>query len=153
MIPYAFFADLLVLFHFFYVTFAVGGEFFILAGAFLKMGVVRNFAFRIAHLVAVVFVDITFLTLNGNVEPEGTFLSVTATVSPQHITATSPPTPINNEVSCVNLVTSEGVQTAAFCACSIKAIIIIFVLYYLIEMLTTKIIKINESNNYYNIIQ
>ena len=54
--PYALFADLLVLFHFFYVTFAVGGEFFILAGAFLKWGVVRNFAFRIAHLIAVVFV-------------------------------------------------------------------------------------------------
>lgn len=61
MIPYAFFADLLVLFHFFYVTFAVGGEFFILAGAFLKLGVVRNFAFRIAHLVAVVFVALESL--------------------------------------------------------------------------------------------
>ena len=59
--PYAFFADLLVLFHFFYVTFAVGGEFFILAGAFLKLGVVRNFAFRIAHLVAVVFVALESL--------------------------------------------------------------------------------------------
>ncbi|MQY77158.1 MAG: DUF2784 family protein [Spirochaeta sp.] len=58
---YAFFADLLVLFHFFYVTFAVGGEFFILAGAFLKLGVVRNFAFRIAHLIAVVFVALESL--------------------------------------------------------------------------------------------
>jgi len=58
---YAFFADLLVLFHFFYVTFAVGGEFFILAGAFLKLGVIRNFAFRIAHLVAVVFVALESL--------------------------------------------------------------------------------------------
>ncbi len=59
--PYAFFADLLVLFHFFYVTFAVGGELIILAGAFLKLGMVRNFAFRIAHLVAVVFVALESL--------------------------------------------------------------------------------------------
>lgn len=58
---YAFFADLLVLFHFFYVTFAVGGEFFILAGAFLKFGLVRNFTFRIAHLIAVVFVALESL--------------------------------------------------------------------------------------------
>jgi len=59
--PYAFFADLLVLFHFFYVTFAVGGELFILAGALLKCSVVRNFAFRIAHLIAVVFVALESL--------------------------------------------------------------------------------------------
>jgi len=61
MMPYAFFADLLVLFHFFYVTFAVAGELFILAGAFLKLGVVRNLTFRIAHLVAVVFVALESL--------------------------------------------------------------------------------------------
>ncbi len=59
--PYALFADLLVLFHFSYVSFAVGGELFILAGAFLKWGVVRNLAFRIAHLVAVVFVTLESL--------------------------------------------------------------------------------------------
>ena len=59
--PYALFADLLVLFHFSYVSFAVGGELFILAGAFLKWGVVRNSAFRIAHLVAVVFVALESL--------------------------------------------------------------------------------------------
>lgn len=59
--PYALFADLLVLFHFSYVSFAVGGELFILAGAFLKWGVVRNLAFRIAHLVAVVFVALESL--------------------------------------------------------------------------------------------
>lgn len=61
MMPYALFADLLVLFHFSYVSFAVGGELFILAGAFLKWGVVRNLAFRIAHLVAVVFVTLESL--------------------------------------------------------------------------------------------
>ena len=59
--PYALFADLLVLFHFSYVSFAVGGELFILAGAFLKRSVVRNLAFRIAHLVAVVFVALESL--------------------------------------------------------------------------------------------
>jgi len=59
--PYAFFADLLVLFHFFYVIFAVGGEFFILAAALLKWGVVRNLTFRIAHLIAVVFVALEAL--------------------------------------------------------------------------------------------
>jgi hypothetical protein len=59
--PYALFADLLVLFHFCYVAFAVLGELFILAGAFLKWGVVRNLAFRIAHLVAVVFVALESL--------------------------------------------------------------------------------------------
>jgi len=59
--PYAFFADLLVLFHFFYVIFAVGGELFILAAALLKWGVVRNLTFRIAHLIAVVFVALEAL--------------------------------------------------------------------------------------------
>lgn len=49
-------ADIIVVVHFCYVAFTVGGELVILLGGFLKWGWVRNMAFRISHLAAVVLV-------------------------------------------------------------------------------------------------
>jgi hypothetical protein len=54
----AFYADLVVALHFVYLLFTVGGEFLILLGGVLKWRWVRNIAFRIIHLVAVVYVSL-----------------------------------------------------------------------------------------------
>lgn len=58
---YAFLADLIVAFHLLYVSFAVGGEIFILIGGIVKWNWVRNLPFRIVHLIAVVFVALEAL--------------------------------------------------------------------------------------------
>jgi len=55
-VPYAFFADLVVVIHFCYVTFTVGGELAVLLGWALGWGWVRNLPFRVTHLAAVVLV-------------------------------------------------------------------------------------------------
>jgi hypothetical protein len=49
-------ADAVVVLHFAYVSFAVGGEILILAGGLLGWRWVRNLPFRLIHLVAVVLV-------------------------------------------------------------------------------------------------
>ena len=49
-------ADLVLLVHFAFVAFVVGGFALILAGAALGWGWIRNRAFRYAHLGAIVFV-------------------------------------------------------------------------------------------------
>lgn len=54
-------ADAIVVFHFCYVLFAVGGELFILLGWLLHWRWVRNLAFRIVHLVSVVVVAVEAL--------------------------------------------------------------------------------------------
>jgi hypothetical protein len=53
---FAFLADLILVVHFCYVTFTVGGELVILLGGALKWTWVRSLAFRIVHLAAVVLV-------------------------------------------------------------------------------------------------
>ncbi len=55
---YAFLADALVVFHFCYVCFCVGGELSILIGAAARWAWIRNLIFRIVHLCAVIFVGI-----------------------------------------------------------------------------------------------
>src|SRR5262245_32681004 len=52
----AFLADLILLVHFAFVAFIVGGFALILAGAALGWGWIRNRAFRYAHFGAIVFV-------------------------------------------------------------------------------------------------
>jgi hypothetical protein len=52
----AFLADLIVLFHLLIVSFCVLGELAVLLGAALRWKWIRNMAFRVAHLCAVVFV-------------------------------------------------------------------------------------------------
>lgn len=59
---YALLADLVVFVHFLYVTFAVGGELIIVAGWIFRWNWVRNLAFRITHLCAVVLVAIEALS-------------------------------------------------------------------------------------------
>jgi hypothetical protein len=56
---YALSADLIVAFHLLYVGFAIGGELAILVG--FKWEWVRNLAFRIIHLIAVVIVAVESL--------------------------------------------------------------------------------------------
>ena len=56
MSSYAFLADLIVVVHFCYVAFTVGGELVILLGGALRWGWVRNLPFRIVHLASVVLV-------------------------------------------------------------------------------------------------
>lgn len=56
MTRFAVLADIIVVVHFCYVAFTVGGELIILLGGLLKWGWVRNMAFRISHLAAVVLV-------------------------------------------------------------------------------------------------
>jgi len=51
-----FLADIILLVHFGFVAFVVGGLGLIWIGAALQWGWVRNFWFRIAHLAAIVFV-------------------------------------------------------------------------------------------------
>jgi hypothetical protein len=58
---YGFAADAIVVFHFCYVLFAVGGELLILLGWLLHWRWIRNFPFRINHLAAVVLVAVEAL--------------------------------------------------------------------------------------------
>jgi len=58
---YAFLADLIVVLHFCYVTFTVGGEVLILVGAAVNWRWIRNLAFRIVHLGSVVLVAVEAL--------------------------------------------------------------------------------------------
>lgn len=53
---FAVLADIIVIFHFCYVAFTVGGEIVILLGGGLQWRWVRNLPFRIVHLAAVVLV-------------------------------------------------------------------------------------------------
>jgi len=55
-LSYALLADAIVVFHFLYVSFALGGEVLVLLGGLLRWGWIRNLPFRIAHLAAVVLV-------------------------------------------------------------------------------------------------
>jgi hypothetical protein len=55
---YALLADLVVIVHFVYVLFAVGGQVAIVVGGGLRWRWVRNLPFRIAHLLLVTFVAI-----------------------------------------------------------------------------------------------
>src|SRR5512135_3763710 len=59
--PYAFFADIVVVVHFCYVTFTVGGELAVLVGGALHWQWVRNIPFRVAHVAAVVLVAVEAL--------------------------------------------------------------------------------------------
>ena len=54
-------ADLIVILHFIYLIFTLGGETLILVGAVFKWQWVRNRIFRLIHLVAVLFVAIEAL--------------------------------------------------------------------------------------------
>ncbi len=56
------FADILVVIHFLYVLFAVGGQLLILMGGLCKWNAIRNALFRISHLVAVGLVAIEAAT-------------------------------------------------------------------------------------------
>jgi hypothetical protein len=58
---YGFAADFIVVFHLCYVLFAVGGELLIVLGWLLRWKWVRNFTFRIVHLLAVVVVAVEAL--------------------------------------------------------------------------------------------
>jgi hypothetical protein len=58
---YAFWADLIVAAHVAYVSFVVVGQLAIVAGAFLKWSWVRNFWFRLIHLLAIVIVGVEAL--------------------------------------------------------------------------------------------
>ena len=53
---YALLADVIVIVHFMYVSFVVGGELFIIIGAFRRWGWIRNRIFRCAHLLSIVLV-------------------------------------------------------------------------------------------------
>lgn len=57
-VPYALFADIIVVTHLCYVLFAVGGELIILWGAVFRWKGIRNPLFRISHLVAVALVAV-----------------------------------------------------------------------------------------------
>jgi hypothetical protein len=56
MSGFAFAADLVVVFHFCYVAFTIGGQLVILLGGAFRWGWVRNLPFRVAHVAAVVLV-------------------------------------------------------------------------------------------------
>jgi len=58
---YGFAADAIVVFHFGYVLFAVGGELVVLLGWLLRWRWIRNLAFRIVHLASVVVVAVEAL--------------------------------------------------------------------------------------------
>lgn len=53
---YSLIADIIVIFHFFYVIFVVFGEFFILIGGIFKWSWIRNIIFRGLHLAAILIV-------------------------------------------------------------------------------------------------
>lgn len=55
---YKIIADTILILHFLYVIFAVGGEIFIIVGGFLKWDIIRKFSFRVTHLISVVIVAI-----------------------------------------------------------------------------------------------
>lgn len=55
---YALLADLIVIFHFLYVIFAVGGQIIIMVGWAFRQQFIRQPCFRIIHLVAVGFVAV-----------------------------------------------------------------------------------------------
>lgn len=59
---YGLLADLLVVVHFLYVLFAVGGQVFILLGAIGKWNGIRNPLFRVIHLSAVALVALEAAT-------------------------------------------------------------------------------------------
>jgi len=59
--PYAVLADLVVILHFCYVTFTVGGELAVLLGGALRWRWVRNLPFRVTHLAAVALVAVEAL--------------------------------------------------------------------------------------------
>lgn len=59
---YGLFADMLLVVHFLYVLFAVGGQLFILLGVARKWGAIRNPFFRISHLAAVGLVAVEAAT-------------------------------------------------------------------------------------------
>jgi hypothetical protein len=62
---YARLADLIVAIHVLYVTFVVAGLLLILLGAVARWSWIRNFWFRLAHLIAIVLVAIeAFLGIN-----------------------------------------------------------------------------------------
>jgi len=50
---YSLIADLIVIFHFLYVMFAVGGQVAIMVGAWLRWHWIRQPIFRIVHIIAV----------------------------------------------------------------------------------------------------
>jgi hypothetical protein len=56
MALFALLADVIIIVHFCYVAFTVGGEIGILLGGLLKWGWVRNLPFRIVHLAAAALV-------------------------------------------------------------------------------------------------
>jgi Protein of Unknown function (DUF2784) len=58
---YAFLADAIVVLHFCYVTFTVGGEIAILLGCYAKWTWVRNLPFRVVHLASVALVAVEAL--------------------------------------------------------------------------------------------
>lgn len=55
---YKIIADTILILHFLYVIFAVGGEIFLIVGGFLKWDIIRKFSFRVTHLISVVIVAI-----------------------------------------------------------------------------------------------
>lgn len=55
---YPLLADLIVIFHFLYVLFAVGGQIVIIFGGFLRWRWIRNLTFRVVHLISVVLVAV-----------------------------------------------------------------------------------------------
>ncbi len=55
---YALLADIVVVFHLFYVVFAVGGEAAILVGRFCRHVWIGNPVFRVAHMLSVVLVAV-----------------------------------------------------------------------------------------------
>ena len=58
---YGFAADAIVVFHFCYVLFAVGGELLVLLGWLLHWRWIRDLSFRIVHLASVVVVAVEAL--------------------------------------------------------------------------------------------
>jgi hypothetical protein len=61
MAGYAVLADLVVVLHFLYVSFTVGGELLIVLGGVLRWAWVRNLPFRIVHLSSIVLVAVEAL--------------------------------------------------------------------------------------------
>ncbi len=49
-------ADIILITHFLYVSFVIGGLLAVWTGAFFRWQWIRNFWFRILHLIAIVFV-------------------------------------------------------------------------------------------------
>jgi hypothetical protein len=58
---FALFADAVLIVHFLYVLFAVGGEVLVLVGGALRWRWVRNLPFRLVHLTAVALVAVEAL--------------------------------------------------------------------------------------------